>query len=143
MDTVSIITTVLTACMSQCVYIWSVRNHHIKYYNCVDCLYVSVCISMGLMCMDTVSIIMYLYKICILHHGMQRFHIFVYCMPVYCTPVYCTPVYCTLVYWTIADRSDCFANLISLREHANERYADRCRSIRYLGMKNIYLMLFN
>ena len=60
--------------------------------------------------MDTVSINMYLYKISILHRGMQRFHIF---------------VYCTLVYWTIADRSDCFANLISLREHANERYADR------------------
>ena len=38
--------------------------------------------------------------------------------------VYCTPVYCTLVYCTIADRSDRLATSISLREHANERYAD-------------------
>ena len=51
----------------------------------------------------------------LLHHGMQSFHII----------VYCTPDYCTLVYCTIADRSDRFATSISLRlrEHANERYA--------------------
>ena len=55
------------------------------------------------------------YKIVILHHGMQLFHII----------VYCTSVYCTFVYCTIADRSDRFATSISLREHANERYADR------------------
>ena len=55
-------------------------------------------------------IIIYLHKIAILHHhGMQTFHIIVYCRPVYCT---------------IADRSDRFATSISLREHANERYAD-------------------
>ena len=59
-------------------------------------------------------IIIYLYKIDILYHGMKSFHII----------VYCTPVYCTLVYCTIADRSDRFATSISLREHANERYAD-------------------
>ena len=62
-----------------------------------------------------IYIIIYLYKIAILHHGMQSFQII----------VYCTPVYCTLVYCTIADRSDRFATSISLREHANERYADR------------------
>ena len=55
----------------------------------------------------------YLYKVAIFHHGMQSFHII----------VYCTPVYCTLFYCTIADRSDRFATSISLREHANERYA--------------------
>ena len=49
----------------------------------------------------------YLYTIVILHHGMQSFHII---------------VYCTLVYSTITDRSDRFATSISLREHANERY---------------------
>ena len=59
-------------------------------------------------------IIMYLYNIAILYHGMQSFDIL----------VYCTPVYCTLVYCTIADRSDRFATSISLREHAHERYAD-------------------
>ena len=37
------------------------------------------------------GIIIYLYKIAILHHGMQSFRII----------VYCTPVYCTLVYWMI------------------------------------------
>ena len=61
------------------------------------------------------QIIIYLYKIAILHHGMQSFHII----------VYCTSIYWTLVYCTIADRSDRFATSISLREHANERYADR------------------
>ena len=35
------------------------------------------------------DIIIYLYKIAIPHHGMQSFHIIVYCTPVYCTPVYC------------------------------------------------------
>ena len=30
---------------------------------------------------------LYLYKIIILHHGMQSFHIIVYCTPVYCTLV--------------------------------------------------------
>ena len=64
---------------------------------------------------ELAPIIIYLYKIAILHHGMQSFHII----------VYCTPVYCTLVYCTIADRSDRFATSISLREHANEHYADR------------------
>ena len=58
-------------------------------------------------------IIICLYKIAILHHGIQSFHII----------IYCTPVYCTLVYCTIADSSDSFATSISLREHANERYA--------------------
>ena len=74
------------------------------------------------------QIIKNLYKIAILHHGMQSFH-----MVVYCTPVYCTPVYCTLVYCTIADRSDRFATSISLRDSMlrNER------------KNNINLMLFN
>ena len=67
------------------------------------------------MCIIVIIIYMYLNKIAILHHWMQSFHII----------VYYTPVYCTLVYCTIADRSDRFATLISLREHANERYADR------------------
>ena len=58
-------------------------------------------------------IIIYLYKIAMLHHKIQSFHII----------IYCTPVYCTLVYCTIADRSDRFATSISLREHAIERYA--------------------
>ena len=58
------------------------------------------------------AIIIYRYKIAILHHGMQSFHIL----------GYCTPVYCTLVYCTIGDSSDRFATSISLREHANERY---------------------
>ena len=62
---------------------------------------------------DEINIIIYLYKIAILHHGMQSFHII----------IDCTPVYCTLVYCTIAGRSDRFATSISLREHANERYA--------------------
>ena len=35
---------------------------------------------------------MYLYKMVILHHGMQSFHVIVYCMPVYCTLVYCMVV---------------------------------------------------
>ena len=60
---------------------------------------------------------------------MQSFHIHVI--------VYCTPVYCTLVYCTIADRSDRFATSISLREHANERFADNYQ------YSNINLMLFN
>ena len=55
------------------------------------------------------KIIICLYKIAILHHGMQSFHII---------------VYCTLVYCTIADHSDCFPTSISLCEHVNEeRYA--------------------
>ena len=37
-------------------------------------------------------IIIYLYKIAILHHGRQSFHIIVYCTPVYCTLVYCMVV---------------------------------------------------
>ena len=72
-------------------------------------------------------IIIYHYKIAILHHGMQSFNII----------VYCTPVYCTLVYCTIADRSDRFATSISLREHASEHYADKYQ------ISNINLMLFN
>ena len=36
-----------------------------------------------------INIIIYLYKIAILHHGIQLFHIIVYCTPVYCTLVYC------------------------------------------------------
>ena len=59
------------------------------------------------------EIIIYLYKIAILHHGMQSFHIIIYCPPVYCTLLF------------IADHCDRFATSISLREHANERYADR------------------
>ena len=61
------------------------------------------------------DIIIYLYEIAIhvLPHGIQSFHIIVYCMLVYCTLVYCT----------IADRSYRFATSISLHEHANERYA--------------------
>ena len=62
---------------------------------------------------DNTVIIIYLYEIVIMHHGMQSFHII----------VYCTPVYCTLVYCTLADRSDCFATSISIREHANKPYA--------------------
>ena len=65
--------------------------------------------------MTIIYIVVYLYEIAILHHGMQSFHII----------VYCTPAYCALVYCTIADRSDRFATSISLHEHAHERYADR------------------
>ena len=39
-----------------------------------------------------ITIIIYLYKIAILDHGMQSFHIIVYCTPVYCTLVYCMVV---------------------------------------------------
>ena len=55
---------------------------------------------------NIMCIIIYLYKIAILHHGMQSFHII----------SYVTPVYCTLVYCTIADRSNRFVTSISLRE---------------------------
>ena len=61
---------------------------------------------MHLICNTILVIIIYLYQIAILNHGMQSFHII----------VYSTPVYCMLVYCTIADRSDRFATLISLRE---------------------------
>ena len=56
--------------------------------------------------MSIIFTIICLDKITILHHGMQSFHII----------VYCTPVYCTLVYCTTADRSDRFATSISIRE---------------------------
>ena len=42
---------------------------------------------------------------------------------VYCTPVYCTIVYCMIVTSRISSIGR-FATSISLREHANERYAE-------------------
>ena len=38
--------------------------------------------------------------------------------------VYCTPVYCTLVYYMIVTSRISALTSISLREHANERYAE-------------------
>ena len=37
----------------------------------------------------TTHVKIYLYKVAILHHGMQSFHIIIYCTPVYCTLIYC------------------------------------------------------
>ena len=42
---------------------------------------------------------------------------------VYCTPVYCTLVYCMVVTSRISSIGR-FAASISLRKHANERYAE-------------------
>ena len=67
-----------------------------------------------------IKIIIYLYKIAILHHGMQSFRI----NRVYCTPV----VYCTIadvMHIFVTSRISPAATSISLRDHANERYADR------------------
>ena len=69
-----------------------------------------------------IIIIIYLYKIAILQHGMQSFRIIVYC-----TPVYCTLVYCMVVTSRIYPAK---AASISLREHANERYVDPDSMVR-------------
>ena len=53
------------------------------------CVHIIVCapctISAGHLAGHLTLIIIYLYQIAILHHGMQSFHIIAYCTPVYCT----------------------------------------------------------
>ena len=61
-------------------------------------------------------IIIYLYEIAILHHGMKTVS--------YNRLLHACLLHARLLH-DCCDRSDRFANSISLREHANERYADR------------------